>query len=74
MNELTLVQGKGDRRLNALLKLLLCELGYGAVLIAVYWGVTHGQLSLRNGIEFLLIFTFTLLLLAWVTTFKPYRK
>ncbi len=74
MKELTPARQYGDRRLPALIKLLLCELGYGVVLIAVYWAVTHRQLSIRNGIVFLLIFTFLLLLLAWVTTFKPYRK
>jgi hypothetical protein len=63
-----------DRRLRALIGILLCLLAYLAVVLTDLWCLDNQVVSLRAGLKFLLIFSFLAFLASLVVGFKPYGK
>ena len=74
MHDETPAQQSVDRRFWALVKILLCLLGYLGLVCGVYWTIASKMVSFRVGIGFLLMTNCTLLFVALVVIFKPYRK
>lgn len=63
-----------DRRFRALVGILLCLLGYLAVLLVDYHLMECRAISVRGAITFMMIFTCLTMVGALVAAFRPWRK